>query len=507
MKKLFSVLCAAAFCFAALTSCNKEEELKPLNPSFPSVAEGLLEISSADSLVVPFVIGEAKGNLVDVSAVSTNSLYNTQVEVAENNKEGNITIYAPEYILDATEFDVEVNIKDEENAREVKTIFTVTPKLYDNIIVAEKPANCYIATPGAVVKFPANIGNSSVKADAFAIDLLWQDEIGLFSKVVSYEDGIATVAFAKEKAGNAVFVGRQADSTIVWSWHVWVAAEQPKDVAVAGVTFMDRNIGTQTTDFKKAGYTGTVYNWGRKDAFAGLDDNGAEKPMYDANGNVVSRSFVEVTETNCVELATKNPLTVYYQTSTNYKKGNYSWLTSDYSALKVDDVKALWDNSTAKAVADPCPAGYTIASQADWTAVKDAATDPVMLIDETYKAPEEVSSKWAEKYVNQYEHQVQYRGANLAGLLVIVGGEINSNSAKLNIANGVGALQPSASIWTSSMDPDFKDGCSYSNFRGVSVKQNASWNTTEAVLKMNALNVKGYQNLSYALPVRCVKEK
>lgn len=373
--------------------------------------------------------------------------------------------------------------------------------------VISEPANCYVIKSGSFVQFPTNVGNTDEKVNVESLNLLWQDAQGLVEEIKDVKDGYAQVKFAEGLAGNAVFAGRDAAGKTLWSWHCWVVDELPQDVAVGGVTFMDRNIGALTADFKKAGFTGTVYNWGRKDAFAGLDDNGFLKAMFNFEGDTVKRAFVEATEADYIASATENPLTVYFQTSTNYKKGNYSWISADYASIDENKVKALWNNNGAKAVADPCPAGYAVASQADWTALKEAATEPAMLVDEAYKVPEDVSSKWAEKYVNQYEHQVQFRAANLAGLLVNVSGEINCNKADaLNIANGVGSLQPSATIWTSSMDPDYAAGCSYSNFRAVAVKQNASWSSADAKLNMNALNVKAYQNLSYELPVRCIKK-
>lgn len=501
MKKLFSVLCAAALCFTALTSCNKEEELKPLNPSFPSVAEGLLEISSADSLVVPFVIGEAKGNLVDVSAVSTNSLYNTKVEVAENNKEGNITIYAPEYILDATEFDVEVNIKDEENAREVKTIFTVTPKLYDNIITADKPANCYVATSGAVVNFPANIGNTAEKAGVVKLELLWQDEAGLVSKVISCENGIATVAFAKEKTGNAVFVGKNADANVVWSWHVWVLNELPKDQTVAGFTFMDRALGAVDASYGSDKSVGTFYQWGRKDAFAGTDYNNGLKKMYDIDGNEVQRELKINDQVDNRTNAIANPLTHYWA---NYVSGTtnahaYTWFTTDFAQFG-EAAATFWSKDGKKTENDPCPAGYKVATAAAFTAVKASGTAEIVL-DDKYQIPAEVSSSWQEQYVAQYTAQAQLRGVKVGDFAMLGFGYVDKDGS---VTGSVGAAKHYvvAHYWTS----DFKSTTSASSYMGIYFNGGASYSSKEGKFSSVTFAASSTKQTSQECPVRCVKE-
>ena len=502
------ILSASATLIALLCSISCAKPLQGLDPKFPEIEGNEVNINPGELLSVKITLNDVRGNAIEAVAVSTNEAYGAKVTLATDGESGKVEIQAPAYILDETSFDVNVTVTDKANARTSKTTLKVKPikSSYRDIT---DPANCFVATPGELVKFPACKGCSTEKVKFDKLSLLWQDIPGLVADIVVLDGGTNLVAFKEGLEGNAVIAAKDAQGKVQWSWHFWVCNEKPKDVTAAGVTFMDRNIGTLTTDFSKPGFIGTVYQWGRKDAFAGVSEtDGTLKPMYgETKDNVVERTMALVDKENMIDDAIANPTTIYYQTSANYKTGNYSWISNNFSTLDVEAMNKMWNDNGKKTVADPCPAGYMVATVADWTAVKTAITDPVLLSDTSYKVPEDISSKWAEKYVKQYSRQVQFRGSRYGGLTLLVGAEISANSEKPSVNGHITSLQPNATIWTSGMDPDYKAGCSYSNFRAVSVKSNSSWNSTAEDILLNNLNVSNKLNLGYELPVRCVKVK
>ncbi|MBQ2451904.1 MAG: hypothetical protein II276_00410, partial [Bacteroidales bacterium] len=213
---------------------------------------------------------------------------------------------------------------------------------------------------------------------------------------------------------------------------------------------------------------------------------------------------------NNVAGAIAAPNTVFYRkyVSGTTQKGNYSWLTNDYSAPEVANADSLWNNDF-KSMYDPCPAGYQVAYSytardiaAENTAGRMAAT---MLIDSTYVAPETLTNSWSETYYTRYSKQVQFRGGMYANLKFMVTGEI-THEMKFSTNTTVGGLSPKAVYWTAKLDPSFKTSASY--LRAISMYQTASGSGTgtTATLKMNAITT-SYLNLAYQLPVRCVRER
>lgn len=371
-------------------------------------------------------------------------------------------------------------------------------------------ANCFVVAPGAYVAFSPCKGNSSVNVEAASAGLVWQDNASLVSSVAVI-DGKITVKLNAGEEGNAVVCALNEAKDTTWSWSLWVLNDVIKDVTVIGETensiFMDRNIGALSADDFSPKSIGNVYQWGRKDPWASLNYEGGFKKMYNFEGEVTrgNKTLAEGTLNN-IPNAVANPMTHWYQEYSSASKGNFSWLSTDYSSEAIARADTLWNNEGKKTIYDPCPAGYKVAAQNDWNKVKGYAADPsdtTKIIDPTYIVPEAISSKWAEKNVYQYSKQVQFRGAQWGPLKVMVGGEITHLLA-IGTNKNVQGLQPTAEIWSATIDPQF--AASKSNFRAYAVQQNASWISAELYLKMGNLNTALGLNLAHELPVRCVKE-
>ena len=147
--------------------------------------------------------------------------------------------------------------------------------------VVESPANCYIISKAGDYRIQAVKGNSREPVgEVSAVEVLWETfgtdtapQPGDLIAQVSYDSDKNTIAFstgAEFLKGNAAIAAKDAEGTILWSWHIWMT-DQPKDQVYnngAG-TMMDRNLGATSATPGDAGALGLLYQWGRKDPFPG----------------------------------------------------------------------------------------------------------------------------------------------------------------------------------------------------------------------------------------------
>ncbi len=214
-------------------------------------------------------------------------------------------------------------------------------------------ANSYIVNDPGLYSFDASvIGNGDfgiIKGANFHTDdsritpasaeLLWEDHSGSVLGV-TYENGVIKFMTTGVE-GNAVIAAKDADGTILWSWHIW-CTDQPQVQTYMNSTgnydVLDRNLGATRADrgegeqWKEA--VGLVYQWGRKDPF--------------------NQQFVGYTthyDRASVEDAIMNP-NIYY--GRDYS----SWLNSDMNPN-------YWTPSQ-KTIYDPCPTGYLVAYNDVW---------------------------------------------------------------------------------------------------------------------------------------------
>ncbi|MBF1458477.1 hypothetical protein [Prevotella pallens] len=235
--------------------------------------------------------------------------------------------------------------------------------------------------------------NSSAYANIDGAKIVWSDEKDLVtSPTIAHVGGDGYLDFevkqADIKSGNAV-VAVTKGNTVVWSWHLWFAPKsalnkievtnhqgvkynfteetlgwKPKGevttynaprtvkvkveqtIANGGVKqFTVINI-TQNNGGKKEGIS-THYQFGRKDAFPGMDET--KLPQGSINKNAGDNMSI----TNGIQ----NPQNFYTWGGSWYNNppAGYSY----YNLWSVDNTTTGWnDNAVVKTVYDPCPVGF-----------------------------------------------------------------------------------------------------------------------------------------------------
>lgn len=221
-------------------------------------------------------------------------------------------------------------------------------------------ANCYIVSKGGLYKFKAVKGNSSTSVGSVSsAAILWEtfgtDTAPEYNDLISafcYKDGyIAFKTSDTFKEGNAVLAAKDANGTILWSWHIWLT-DQPLEQAYynSAGTMMDRNLGATSATPGDVGALGLLYQWGRKDPFLGSSHISRGQ---NAKSTITWPSSVSSNSSNGkIEYATAHPTTfITYNSSSNdwYYTGSGS----------VDNTR--WtDSRSKKSIYDPCPAGWRV---------------------------------------------------------------------------------------------------------------------------------------------------
>ena len=495
MKKTVVNLLTGALILTALVSVSCGKELPALsidlqNPAEEEVVE--LAISQGDTLEIPFKVGALEGFAVSANVECSDKNYQTSVELSNNGASGVVTVIAPDFIFEDATVKVNLTVTDAENSRNQTMEIEVAAKsILENLAV---PANCHLVSPGAFVKFAAVKGNTTESVGTVAkVELLWEDAVGLVDSVFTLNNTELYVLVNKELVGNALVCAKDADETILWSWHMWVSAEDatansmeytyvPADGSASTTYyFMDRNLGATSSEFGTDAVNGCFYQWGRKDPFPGSTYEGTIKTIYDNTGAETAIASAAPEVVNNIENGIKNPTTRYGFTTSN--NANYAWITNKWSELGMDAVKDLWGGVTkAKTVYDPCPAGYRVPESRAWYFWSDANVTKG----------------------NAFNAEGTTANADQWGKTVTVGekvfnfplqGEVNQGATYAEgykYGYGAGETWPKGYQWHSQFD-GANNSSSY--FRAYSTSISPTSTSYYQVM-----------NLGYAFSVRCIKE-
>lgn len=462
-------------------SCKDDEDpIKDLTVRIsPPLADEYV-IEQGQHLEIPFTVGEAKNAELTATASADKTEYTVAATLSESDPgSGVITVTAPDLILSPVTVTVTLKVDDSKTQRSATGTVAVSSKLIDGFTEITAPANCYVAAPGALVKFPANIGNTTEKAAFQTADLLWQDVAGMVEQLIAAPEENCVYAVLKSGvSGNAVVAVKNADGAVVWSYHLWVADFDPDANVMtwtdseSGTSYkmMDRYVGAVSNQPGSDLSNGLFYQWGRKDPFGSSNYEGKLKAMYDMAGAEVTRTVEPVSVTDNMPNAILNPLTHYSGVS----GGNYSWLSNNKGSADIDAISDYWGGVTGvQTKYDPCPAGWRVAPSGAWYFYTDSNVTVEKVFAEGVDAP--ANKDLLGRYVST-------DGGTTKFWFPAQGEVAHAGS----YGNGIGTNWPSSKTWSSTVDAD--------NFR--------VWATS---ISPTTVSPKGGIGFGYELPVRCVK--
>ena len=437
-------------------------------------------IEQGQHLEIPFTVGEAKNAELTATASADKTEYTVAATLSESDPgSGVITVTAPDLILSPVTVTVTLKVDDSKTQRSATGTVAVSSKLIDGFTEITAPANCYVAAPGALVKFPANIGNTTEKAAFQTADLLWQDVAGMVEQLIAAPEENCVYAVLKSGvSGNAVVAVKNADGAVVWSYHLWVADFDPDANVMtwtdseSGTSYkmMDRYVGAVSNQPGSDLSNGLFYQWGRKDPFGSSNYEGKLKAMYDMAGAEVTRTVEPVSVADNMPNAILNPLTHYSGVS----GGNYGWLSNNKGAADIDAISDYWGGVTGvQTKYDPCPAGWRVAPSGAWYFYTDSNVTVEKVFAEGVDAP--ANKDLLGRYVST-------DGGTTKFWFPAQGEVAHAGS----YGNGIGTNWPSSKTWSSTVDAD--------NFR--------VWATS---ISPTTVSPKGGIGFGYELPVRCVK--
>ena len=312
--------------------------------------------------------------------------------------------------------------------------------------------------------------NSSAYANIDGAKIVWSDEKDLVtSPTIAHDasgDGYLDFEVKQSdiKSGNAV-VAVTKGGTVVWSWHLWFAPKsaltpipvtnyqgktynfttetlgwKPKGevttynaprtvkvkveqtIANGGVKLFTVINITQNNGGKKEGIS-THYQFGRKDAFPGMDET--QLPQGSINKNAGDNMSI----TNGIQ----NPQNFYTYGGSWYNNppAGYSY----YNLWSADNTTTGWnDNAVVKTVYDPCPVGFKMPASNAFTGFTSDGQYQGTAANINANG---TADSW-DKFSAAYGHNFYTNGSKTATIFFPASGFRNSSDGSLYVVGGYG---------------------------------------------------------------------
>ena len=545
MKRYINMICAAA-AVLSLAACGKEAA--PETPA-EEILVGNVELSSTQT-VFP-VEGGTKTVLVSANGEWYYDCDYTWISISANPEENSVTFTVEPNTTGKTRYGVVSVICGDEgytDCRDIKVMQVSTPV---SLAADGETANCYITSLGVTYKFPAAVkgngkgdGNSKyiencgveIKNAAYA-ELVWEATLdgdrtrshNVIDGEPAFEGGNVWFSTGTEP-GNAVIAVCNAGGEILWSWHIWVSADEIADKTDDnGLVWMDRNLGALSAVPSEAQNTrGLFYQWGRKDPFLPsaadfveiptiyyTDDSDTQNSKYQeqvklspsanvrneqkgdgTRGISSEKAIVTYHAPGNMEYAVANPekfLTIH-AVYTGAIKCDWYIMSPDNSTDEQYGSN-LWGNTASeknyKSIFDPCPAGYVVPKSQAFGTIESGAC--LSRIDADFDENDvKTADNWVEDE-NGYGYVWNKGGNNAffpkAGSLGMFGAP---QYASLEM------LYWTADVADHNLDAWGRSNCLFMNQGRVYVGIEK--------FKSNLYDPSGYGARVYGASVRCVKE-
>ena len=234
----------------------------------------------------------------------------------------------------------------------------------------------YVNYEGAVITSPYIETDS---ATAYSAGLVWQDVQGMIENInIISGSPCRYITFSVNNVpilgGNAIICVRDANTDIMWSWHIWCYPDSLAPISIwnslkqDGVTggteykCMPVNLGCVWNAGKTRGMN-VYYQWGRKDPMprSSTYDSTENVTLYNGTYGVFG-SDADQSKNKTIANSIKNPNLFFPE----YDTSNYNWLApingiaSPYNLWDAYGRDNTSDNTTIKTIYDPCPYGWKV---------------------------------------------------------------------------------------------------------------------------------------------------
>ena len=381
MKNILSKTAVALLAATALLACNKKDSCKV---SFPNASIYLNDWGESATVKINTV------NVKYLTVSSATNGWSAEADLASRT----VTVTAPESAEAenaARTSVITVSASSPDGSMDNAVLYAYIIDGAIDLSADGTHSNCYVITqPNTLYSFNAALKGESDEPLATAdVGIVWQSSSSLVN-YLELRDGHARFYVGSDDNGlvngNALIAAYNSAGNIIWSWHLWFTAEDPRTENIStysnGLTFMNRNLGafansdeSTSTDEILASY-GLYYQWGRKDPFLRplyYDcERNVDELAYNSSG---SRTYVTVEPTRgTMQYAISHPW--IFMSSTSETNGD--WLNGSNN-------NTLWGSAGSKSMYDPCPKGWQVPSKSDFACLELAAAEDNMDLEEARK--------------------------------------------------------------------------------------------------------------------------
>ena len=200
---------------------------------------------------------------------------------------------------------------------------------------------------GAYAGMPA-YHTTDPEINPVSAEILWDDHRGAIAGLTFDKENKRVNFVATGEEGNAVIAVKDADGTILWSWHLW-CTDQPVEHnyvnSNGNFVVLDRNLGAtradRGSDEEELNQSmGMIYQWGRKDPFY------ATKEFNEWGGFDWKKYYSTIESSVTTQESIQMPNTLARSSYSDWNRDPFM-----YSLWKTDE----------KTIYDPCPSGYRVA--------------------------------------------------------------------------------------------------------------------------------------------------